>query len=93
MANYKQYYFDLDASNALGIPLWKKLYDFREAYGKRDLSADSLRQLAKELDEDEALFRKHFLYNTNGHKNGEAIQIRDQSLNRVGPSSEKITFP
>lgn len=73
LTNYQQYYFDLELSNKIGSPVWKKLYDFQEAYAKKDLSPDSLRQLAKELDDDEALFEKHFLYNTNGHGNGERL--------------------
>ena len=62
MLNYYQYRLDTDNSNKQGTAIWFKAYDALSEYGMKDISAQSMSNLAYELGKNDTLW-KRFEYN------------------------------
>lgn len=58
------------AGNETEIPKWELFYQAREAYGLSSLSTITMASLYKQLESNDTLFQKYYLFNSAGYNNG-----------------------
>ena len=68
--DWSTYYMDLAHANKVGKIEWKHLYSAKSAYGIPDASAKSLHELAKQMQKDDATFKKVYSHVKGGYPMG-----------------------